>query len=61
MLLMQVACLALSLDLSKTGKRIAARTAIMAITTSNSINVNADRDFLVGNKCELDITLLLPI
>jgi hypothetical protein len=35
----QVVCRAFSRALAKTGKRIAARMAIIAITTSNSIKV----------------------
>src|SRR5437870_2255056 len=37
----QPACRAFSFAWAKTGKRIAARMAIMAITTSSSISVNA--------------------
>jgi hypothetical protein len=39
-LLVQAALRAWSLALEKTGNRIAAKMAIMAITTSSSINVN---------------------
>jgi hypothetical protein len=35
---------ALSLALAKAGNSIAARIAIMAMTTSNSINVKAEKD-----------------
>ena len=37
---MQVASLAFSLACAKTGKRIAAKIAMIAITTSSSIKVN---------------------
>jgi hypothetical protein len=40
MLLRHELCLAFSLALTNTGKRIAARIAIIAITTNSSINVN---------------------
>jgi hypothetical protein len=39
---MQLACLAFSRTRLKTGNRIAARMAIIAITTSNSMRVNAE-------------------
>jgi hypothetical protein len=41
---MQLACLAFSRTRLKTGNRIAARMAIIAITTSNSMRVNAKRE-----------------
>jgi hypothetical protein len=43
LLLMHAACLAFSRAWLNTGNRIAARIAIIAITTSNSISVNAER------------------
>src|SRR5687768_15912263 len=46
-LLKQVACRALSRAWAKTGKRIAARMAIMAITTSSSMRVKP-RCFFIG-------------
>src|SRR4051794_35590234 len=46
MLLMQAICLPLALAPANTGNNKPAKSAIIAITTSNSINVNArlDRD-----------------
>ena len=43
MLLRQEAAMAFSLALAKAGRSIAARIAMMAITTSNSIRVKAWR------------------
>src|ERR1039458_2370300 len=43
LLLVQLACRAFSRALANTGNRIAARIAMMAMTTSNSISVNALR------------------
>jgi hypothetical protein len=40
---MQSVCSAVSLALAKAGSKSEANMAIMAITTSNSINVNADK------------------
>src|SRR5690242_5631248 len=40
--LRQLVCCALRLALDKAGSNIAARMAMMAMTTSNSINVNPD-------------------
>jgi hypothetical protein len=45
--LMQLACCALRLAAAKAGNNMAAKIAMMAITTSSSINVNADRRELV--------------
>src|SRR5689334_9476608 len=51
----QLACRAFSRAWAKTGKRIAARIAMMAMTTSSSMSVKAPR-CLVG----VDIGSLLP-
>jgi hypothetical protein len=40
---MQSVCSAVSLALAKAGSKREANMAMMAITTSNSINVNADK------------------
>jgi hypothetical protein len=44
---MQVACRAFSRAWAKTGNRIAARIAMIAITTRSSMSVKADRVFAV--------------
>src|ERR1039457_5084038 len=51
---MQVACCALARARENTGNRIAARMAMIAITTSSSIRVNAFR-FIFRPSCALDV------
>src|SRR5579862_1178042 len=55
MLLMQEVCFAFDLALARAGRSIAARIAIMAITTSSSIKVNPASVFLLllssANRC----------
>jgi hypothetical protein len=61
MLLVQTAWRALSRTRLKTGNRIAARMAIIAITTSNSMRVNAEREETVFlPKVQPRIMLNLP-
>ena len=45
---MQVACMALVLVLADAGSSIAARTAMMPMTTSSSINVKPKRFWFLG-------------
>src|SRR5579864_3736886 len=47
LLLMHLAVFARSFALASAGNSIAARIAMMAMTTSNSINVNARRSFVL--------------
>ncbi len=57
MLLIDWACLAAAFAWAKTGNKIAASMAMMAITTSSSIKVNAD--FFIGMSPSLDVMLKL--
>src|SRR5207249_1866301 len=56
LLFMQLICPALALAFDNTGKRMAAKMAMIAMTTSNSIKVNPQRDELsvrLVRLCEL--------
>jgi hypothetical protein len=47
MLLAQLVCLAFSRAVANTGNKIAAKIAIIAMTTSNSISVNPFEDLVL--------------